>query len=144
MGAVRKFLFRKFTTLARLIGKSSSLELPIYNNGDSSLILYGAVLEGDSDFSLQNFVADMTIAPDEFKKLIIVFSPTSIGQKTAPLIIESNDNNNTYYIQALNGTGKSKAKSKSSSCCCLCYWPCICQPYYNNYGWNDWSPRGGI
>ncbi|HNP19205.1 MAG TPA: BspA family leucine-rich repeat surface protein [Fulvivirga sp.] len=70
-----------------LVGSSKIRELTITNSGNANLVITNITIDGD-DFTLQSDVPG-PLAPGESTVLLIQFSPTSLGPKSAVLTIQS-------------------------------------------------------
>ncbi|MDY6968558.1 MAG: FG-GAP-like repeat-containing protein [Spirochaetota bacterium] len=89
---------------------SSEVVFTIENTGTFNINLTGAspvLLSGDdaSEFSVAE-QPDTVIAPGANSTFSIVFSPASIGDKTATITIENNDYDESSYTFTINGTTK--------------------------------------
>jgi len=85
------------------VGKSLKKTLQIVNNGTGDLTVSMGGLEG-TDFSLLRS-PDITVKPKKSYKLNIAFKPTSTGDKTATLVLNSNDPDDKTISISLTGTG---------------------------------------
>ncbi|MFC1485592.1 choice-of-anchor D domain-containing protein, partial [Candidatus Latescibacterota bacterium] len=82
----------------------------IENNGNLTLLLTGegdkVVLEGTDagEFSVDS-QPGASIAPEGIDTFDVTFAPTSLGSKTATLIIDNDDNDESHYEITITGTG---------------------------------------
>jgi hypothetical protein len=80
----------------------------VTNIGTANLTVGTITITGpnSNQFSKQNDnVSGQTITPGGWATLQVVFSPTSVGLKSATLNITSNDPDENPFLLALNGTG---------------------------------------
>jgi hypothetical protein len=85
------------------VGKSLKKTLQITNNGTGDLSVSIGGLEG-SDFSVTGSTS-IAVKPKKSYKLNITFKPASAGNKTATLVLNSNDPDATTISISLTGTG---------------------------------------
>ena len=85
------------------VGKSRKKKLKIINNGtgDLSVSIEGL---GGSDFSVAGST-NITLKPKKSYNLAIIFKPTSTGDKTAALALNSNDPDALTISISFSGTG---------------------------------------
>ncbi|MBA6154917.1 choice-of-anchor D domain-containing protein [Tenacibaculum sp. S7007] len=89
------------------VGSSKEMSFFIRNSdGSASLNVSGIVLTGDtSDFSITRNPSNNPIPATESASLIITFTPTSGGIKTATVVISSDDCDEPTYSFTIQGTG---------------------------------------
>jgi len=101
-----------------LICESNELDsLPISNSGGEALIVKSAEIIGSNkdDFTLFEPFTDMRIEPDSTKFLKIIFSPQSIGDKEAELVLGSNAEPDSILYLPLSGRKDSLSLSASET-----------------------------
>lgn len=92
------------------LGRSSTYYVDIDNNGTDDLSVSSINIEGthQSEFSLTSAPSlPLTVpAPDQsLNRFGVVFSPGNLGNKTASLVIRSNDPADDPYVVQLQGAG---------------------------------------
>lgn len=93
------------------INNTASRQLEITNTGTADLNIAAVTVTNFSptDFST-NFTTPLTIQPGSKSNLTIEFKPKSVGQSTATLNIQSNDQQNPSSVVALRGNGTALPK----------------------------------
>ncbi len=86
-----------------LVGSLKMIELEIYNNGESELIIENPVITGSTEFSAK--LQDSKINPNKKTTLQVTYSPQNKGADTANLIINSNDKEKKSVTINLKGKG---------------------------------------
>ncbi len=91
-------------------GKTTSQTFTIENNGVGNLVVRYLKVRG-ADASQFKFVSapvlPLTIAPNGTSTVTVQFAPTTDGIKTAQLIVENNDFDETHYTFDVKGTAVS-------------------------------------
>jgi gliding motility-associated-like protein len=90
-----------------LIGSSQIRELIITNTGTAPLVITNITIEGD-DFSLESTIPE-PIVPDDNTVLLISFSPTSLGSKSALLTIKSESTQDFTAMLMASGLSETPA-----------------------------------
>ena len=89
------------------VGESDQITLNVSNTGNRSLIPSGMSISGSDAASFpQEFSPLPQLAPGSGVNIVVRFSPTSIGAKSATLIIYSNDPVTPAKVVDLSGTGQ--------------------------------------
>ncbi len=91
------------------IGSTQTEMIPVFNLGNSSLTIQSLELEQSqqAQFALAAFQVPVTLEPNSFIDLEILFSPVVDGVDTAVLSITSNDPNDPVVDILLTGEGVS-------------------------------------
>ena len=91
------------------VGTSSAFAFVVTNEGDGDLILGALSLLGadSSQFRADSIAVPLTLASKDSLNVGVLFKPTSAGTKTARLVIESNDPDESTLAVLLTGSGKS-------------------------------------
>lgn len=89
------------------VGSSKEMKFFVRNSdGSAALNVSGIVLTGDTgDFSITRNPSNNAIPATESASLIITFTPTSGGTKTATVIISSDDCDEATYSFTIQGSG---------------------------------------
>jgi uncharacterized delta-60 repeat protein len=91
---------------AVIIGASKSVSLSIKNSGNADLTAIAPVIEGvDSAMFSISTSPPSSVLPNGTGIFVIHFAPTSQGQRTATLVLTSNDPDESPFILTLGGTG---------------------------------------
>ncbi|MCG8605530.1 choice-of-anchor D domain-containing protein, partial [bacterium] len=79
----------------------------IKNIGESDLVITRVYVSGDDEdqFSLLSFEVPDTLDPGDDEEITVCFAPTSSGDKSARVKVESNDPDENPFIIKLRGTG---------------------------------------
>ncbi len=89
------------------VGGYQEKTFTIRNDGTADLIVSATTITGSdaSQFSIQSGGGSFTLAPAGSRNLIVRFTPTSAGAKSASLSISSNDPDENPLVVSLSGTG---------------------------------------
>ncbi|MDZ7265651.1 MAG: choice-of-anchor D domain-containing protein, partial [candidate division KSB1 bacterium] len=89
------------------VGGYQEKTFTIKNDGTADLIVSATTITGTnaSEFSIQSGGGAFTLAPAATRNLIVRFTPTTAGSKSASLSISSNDPDENPLLVALSGTG---------------------------------------
>ncbi len=89
------------------VGSSSDKTFVIKNDGTADLNISATNLTGTNaaEFTIQSGGGSFTLAPAATRNIVVRFSPTSAGNKSANLSIGSNDPDENPLLVSLNGTG---------------------------------------
>ena len=90
------------------IGRLKTKTLKITNNGTGNLRITSIEIDGTDSGMFSKRSGTAIIKPGKSSNLKIMFKPKATGQKTATLIINSNDPNHPVIETQLGGTGKLK------------------------------------
>ena len=124
------------------IGSSSNPELiTVTNDGIVDLEIGQSTLAGanEGDFSIQNDnCSNQIISPDSSRSLEVIFSPISVGSKTATLIVPSNDSDENPVTVSLIGTGMPSGDANGDADInvqdVICIINCILDPTFSPAG----------
>ena len=83
--------------------RSDTLMLPIWSSGDVPLTISDIVLEGASEFVLEQLSLPLRIRPDDSVYLSLIFTPVTPGETNATLRIKSDAGNNPDLLLPLSG-----------------------------------------
>jgi hypothetical protein len=89
------------------IGSSSQQTFVVSNEGTADLVVNAtSLLNANADqFAIVSGGAPFTLAPQESRNIVVSFNPTSTGQKSATLRLESNDSDENPLDIQLTGNG---------------------------------------
>lgn len=88
------------------VGSNSLKPFVVTNSGNEKLVVFGITLTGTND--VEFFLlggATFEVAPGATQNLVVVFTPNSVGAKSAKLAINSNDPDKSRVEIALSGEG---------------------------------------
>jgi hypothetical protein len=86
-------------------GPAANQTVVVTNQGTEPLVVTGAALTGDADFTLVSGGGAFNLDPSQTRNIVIGFDPSSAGAKTATLTINSNDTSEPSVAVAVTGTG---------------------------------------
>jgi len=89
------------------VGANAQHIFVVSNEGQQNLTVSVTSLGGDNpaEFSISNGEAPFTVAPGNDRDIVVEFSPSFPGQKTATLTIVSNDPDESPFAVELSGRG---------------------------------------
>lgn len=87
------------------VGASSDENIIIYNYGSDTLTIHPVNVSGNSDFSYGGPTTPINIPAGGQSSITIIFSPTSVGEKTATVTVTSNDPDEQQVSIRVTGTG---------------------------------------
>jgi len=90
------------------VGRLKTKTLKITNNGTGNLRIASVEIDGADNDMFRKRSGTAIIKPGKSSNLKVMFKPKATGQKTATLIINSNDPNHPVIETQLGGTGKLK------------------------------------
>ena len=93
------------------IGSSASFALHVGNRGTLSLDVTSTQLTGTSaaEFGITSGAGPFTLAPGDSQQVVVRFGPTSVGPKSARLMVSSNDPLDGSIPILLTGSGNAPA-----------------------------------
>lgn len=83
----------------------STYTITLKNKGDIPLGIVGVSLDNEDDFSLSEDLDISDIPADGSRDISILFTPTSCGEKTTNITIQTSDNDEGELIIPISGTG---------------------------------------
>ena len=90
-----------------IVGKASSTALTISNTGTGDLMIENIFLTGPAraDFSVRGGCAGQRLIPSGTCRVLVDFFPNAVGDKTAALVVESDDSDQPSVSIAVTGSG---------------------------------------
>jgi PKD repeat protein len=128
------------------VGKSEQKSIEVNNTGTSALTLE-VILSGSPDFDIVD--APSEVSPSEQKQIVIGFSPSEKGLKTATLFISSNDPDEQETEVIITGIGGSLSGDANGDGSInvqdvICIINCILDPTFNPTGNPDCNEDGNV
>ncbi len=97
-----------------VVGLLHSKTFVVKNTGTGTLKNIAVTLAGSTTFTKTN-IGVTSLAPGAQAKFTVTFKPTATGNKTATLVIASNDANESQITVNLTGAGVSSSSTRASS-----------------------------
>jgi hypothetical protein len=89
------------------VGSYLDKTIVVHNDGTADLVVSSTTLTGihSSQFGIQSGGGSFTLTPSATRNVVVRFSPTTTGSKSATLRFDTNDPDEDPYDVSLNGSG---------------------------------------
>lgn len=87
------------------VGAGNRIEVVVRNDGDGLLTISNIRLAGDSVFSIVAGSAPFTLFPNDFRPVVVEFSPVGLTTYSAAMDISSDDPDEASVTVGVSGTG---------------------------------------